>query len=113
MPTEQTNENINVTVPEESQTPETEPTAPAAGNENDQQDEQKPQVSLEGKPTYEDYNAMSAEEQQAFYLSFSDPQDFFNWYNAAKEEHDKNSGDIVLGEDGVIDLEDLFGGSNG
>ena len=113
MPTGQTNENINVTVPEESQLPENETTAPVGGNESDQQGDQKPQISLEGKPTYEDYNAMSAEEQQAFYLSFSDPQDFFDWYNAAKEAHDKNSGNVVLGEDGVIDLGDLFGGNEG
>lgn len=37
--------------------------------------------------TFEEYNAMTEEEQYAFYSSFSDPQDFFDWYNAAKEAY--------------------------
>lgn len=110
--TEQPEKADGATEPAESQNPENETTAPVSGGENDQQTNDN-QASVDGKLTYEAYNAMSAEEQQAFYLSFADPQDFFDWYNAAKEDHEKNNGNIIIGEDGVIDLEDLFGGNEG
>ncbi len=59
--------------------------------------------------TYEEYEAMSAEEQQAYYLSYSDPMDFFAWYNDAKAEYDAQNPGIEIGPGGSVDIGDFFG----
>lgn len=52
--------------------------------------------------TLAEYEAMSAQEQLLFYYSFANAEEFQTWYNAAKAEHDANSGDIIIGGDGVV-----------
>jgi len=59
-----------------------------------------------GITEYEKYIAMSPEKQQAYFESFSDPEDFFKWYNKAKAEYDKaNRPDQ---EGGSIDIGDYM-----
>lgn len=58
--------------------------------------------------TYEEYNAMSDAEQEAFYYSFDSADDYFEWYNAAKKTYEDNRNDIVIGGDGSIDLGDIL-----
>ena len=38
--------------------------------------------------TYEEYIALSAEEQSLYFDSFSTPEEFINWYNDAKTKYD-------------------------
>lgn len=64
----------------------------------------------DGTVTYEEYIAMSGEEQQNFYNTFAKPEDFFAWYNAAKAEYDANQNYIEV--DGEIDIGDYIGGGN-
>ena len=111
--TESAGETMAVIQPTENKDEDTQATEPSSNSNNGQQTSQETQTPNGNGVTYESYNAMSAEDQQAFYLSFADPQDFFNWYNKAKEEYDKSNDNIIVGEDGVIDLEDLIGGSVG
>lgn len=47
---------------------------------------------------------MSAEEQYAYYKSFDDPEEFYNWYNAAKEAYEKSHPAVVINPGDVIDL---------
>jgi len=61
--------------------------------------------------TYEVYNSISGDKQMEFYNTFSNPQDFFDWLNAAKEEYDKQNPSIEI--DGSINLEDYINNSNG
>ena len=58
---------------------------------------------------YEDYIAMSAEEQEAYYRSFPSYVEFFAWLNAAKAEYDAANKNPTLGEDGSLDVGDIFG----
>lgn len=60
--------------------------------------------------TYADYEAMSGDEQKAFFDTFADPGKFFDWYNAAKEAYDATKNEIIIGGDETIDLGDLIGG---
>ena len=60
-----------------------------------------------GLTEYEKYIAMSPEKQQAYFESFSDPEDFFKWYNTAKAEYDKKN-DAVEVEGGSIDIGDYM-----
>jgi len=56
--------------------------------------------------TYEKYIAMSPEKQQAYFESYSDPEDFFKWYNKAKAAYDKaNKPDQ---EGGSVDIGDYM-----
>ena len=62
----------------------------------------------EEKTEYEKYIELSGAEQQKIVESYTNPQDFFDWYNAAKKEYDdKNQAIIVDG--GSINLEDYIG----
>lgn len=62
----------------------------------------------EEKTEYEKYIELSGAEQQKIFESYTNPQDFFDWYNAAKKEYDdKNQAIIVDG--GSINLEDYIG----
>ncbi|MBQ8914622.1 MAG: hypothetical protein IJ046_00425 [Clostridia bacterium] len=58
--------------------------------------------------TYEEYHAMKADDQQAFFESFGSIEDFFDWYKAAKAKYEKDNPDQEIG-DGPIDLGDLIG----
>ena len=59
--------------------------------------------------TYEEYLAMSPEEQEAYYDSFPSYVEFFAWLNAAKEEYEQANKNPTLGEDGSLDVGDIFG----
>lgn len=82
--------------------------------ENENKTEETPEVSEEPsvsdkeKTEYENYMEMSGEEQQKFFESYENPEDFFEWYNAAKAEYDKQNQAVVV-EGGSINLEDYIG----
>lgn len=59
--------------------------------------------------TYEEYLAMSPEEQESYYDSFPSYVEFFAWLNAAKEEYEQANKNPTLGEDGSLDVGDIFG----
>lgn len=61
--------------------------------------------------TYEEYLAMTGEEQQAFFNSFASPEAFFAWMTAAKAAYDAAQEKIEIGDGGTIDLGDLVGGN--
>ena len=52
--------------------------------------------------TYEDFVAMTPEQQRLYQESFDDLADFFEWYNAAKEKYEEENPPIEI--DGPIDL---------
>ena len=54
--------------------------------------------------TYEEYNAMTAEEQEEYFNSFKTVEDFFAWYNKAKQEFEANQDYTEIGGDGNIDI---------
>lgn len=98
----------------------TEPPANPAPNPNNTPDDGKEptvapmtpgQIGPNLDTTYEEYLAMSTEEQMRFYYSFACAEDFYEWYNAAKAEYEANSGDIVVGN-GPIDMEQIFGSND-
>ena len=51
--------------------------------------------------TFEEYNAMTEQQQYEFYSSFSDPQEFFAWYNDAKAAYLANH-PTINGNDATI-----------
>lgn len=53
---------------------------------------------------YEEFIAMSNEDQVAFYYSFETADEFFKWYDKALEEYKSLNPTIVVGEDEVIDF---------
>ncbi len=57
-----------------------------------------------GSISYEEYIAMSGEEQEAYFMQFSDPMAFFVWLETAKAEYDAKNPSIDIGDDGNIDL---------
>lgn len=54
--------------------------------------------------TYEQYNALSAEEQEEYFNSFKSVEDFFAWYNKAKAEYEASQDYTEIGSDGNIDI---------
>ena len=54
--------------------------------------------------TYEEYIKLSEQEQTAYFNSFENPQDFFNWFQRAKAKYDEENKGQDVGEDGNIDL---------
>jgi flagellar basal body-associated protein FliL len=66
-------------------------------------------VLLWGQPswrnlTYEEYNALSAEEQEEYFYSFETIGDFFAWYNQAKKEYEDSQDYIEVGGDSDITI---------
>lgn len=57
--------------------------------------------------TYEEYLAMTPEEQDAFFDQFDSFDAFSAWLSAAKAEYDKNKEEIEVGSGGSIDLGDV------
>lgn len=53
---------------------------------------------------YAAYVEMSAEEQYAYYKTFGDPEAFLNWYNAAKDQYEKEHPVEVINPGDVIDI---------
>ena len=108
-----------VTPPDDDPGLEIKPVEPPADTEDDDETPVTPPVQPEQpgdkKPeeyTYEEYIAMSGEEQQAFLERFDSMALFFAWLNAAKAEYDENQNDIEIGGDGSIDLGEIVGGNN-
>ena len=54
--------------------------------------------------TYEEYNALSAEEQEAYFNSFDTIEDFFAWYNKAKAEYEASQDYTEIGGDGNLNI---------
>ena len=79
------------TKPDSNQEEATEATAPAPTN------------PAPAKLSYEQYEAMSAAQQREFMMSFADVEDFFDWYNDAKAEYEKQHPDIEI-EDGKVEI---------
>ena len=61
--------------------------------------------------TYQEYLAMTKQEQDDFYHKFDPEEDFFKWYKAAKKTYEDNSNNIIIGGDGSIDLGDILNGN--
>lgn len=61
--------------------------------------------------TFEEYNAMTADQQQAFSAKFSSVKAFINWYWEAKAIYDDKQDVIIIGPGGGIDIEDILGTS--
>lgn len=59
--------------------------------------------------TYAEYIALSPADQEAYYDSFPSYVEFFAWLNAAKEEYEQANKNPTLGEDGSLDVGDIFG----
>ena len=119
-PTEATTQSTTpstepTTQPTESTTPSTEPTdttEPTTDTTEPTTDTTEPTQSGNSDPvTYEAYQAMSPEDQQAFFESFGSYQDFIAWYVAAeaayKESQDRNE----VSGDGSLDIGDIIGGA--
>lgn len=56
---------------------------------------------------YEEYMDMSGAQQQEIFEKFESPDEFFEWYNAAKEKYDEENKGIIV-DGGEIDLEDYL-----
>lgn len=54
--------------------------------------------------TYAEYLEMSKEEQDAFYASFEDPKEFFQWFDAVKAIYDEERKENNFNGDDVLDL---------
>lgn len=98
--------------PETPSEPDTNPETPANPETPSEPDTpETPTVPFEpsGEVTYEMYLAMSGEEQQAYFLTYENPADFFAWLNAGKAEYEAQNPSIEIGGDSSIDLGDLIG----
>ena len=62
----------------------------------------------DGLLTYEEFWDLSGKEQQEYYDTFDNVDDFFAWYNAAKAKFEAEHPGVDAG-DGEIDLGDLVG----
>jgi hypothetical protein len=83
-------ESSSVAAPDSPADPETDPPASTVN----------PNTAL----LYEEYFAMSSEEQVAHFNSFANVEDFFAWYNMAKADYAERHPDIEIGPDGSIPL---------
>ena len=96
----------NPTKPQQSTTPQpTEPevTGPLVPGM------EEVEVPDSGEVTYEEYYAMSADEQASFINSFESYEAFFAWHTAAKEAYE--SGRIEIDGTTPIDLGEILGGN--
>ena len=67
--------------------------------------EPQTQPTLPPALTFEEYDSMDGQAQREYMFSFPNLDDFFNWYNAAKEAYESTrdtiefdgSGDLVIG----------------
>ena len=57
--------------------------------------------------TYEQYNELTADKQEEYYNSFETVEDFFAWYNQAKQEFENNQNYIDINGEGDINLGDI------
>ena len=113
---EETTDPRETTAPEET-TAGQDTTAPEDTTEAEQTTEMEqttadPDVTYGGtdgeeQTEYERYMNSSAEDQQAFYNSFSSPAEFFAWLNKAKQEYEDSRNTTQVGADATVDLGDL------
>lgn len=59
--------------------------------------------------TWEEYNAMTEQEQIAFYKDFKNHKEYKAWYSAAKAAYEETRIELEIGEDGKIDLSPITG----
>ena len=91
-----------------------EPTPPVSGGESGGEQPETPNTPEDGGetpevqkvPTYEEYLAMTADEQEAFCDSFASPSEFILWHKEAKAKYDEEHKTPEIGGD--VDLEDLL-----
>ena len=57
--------------------------------------------------TYEEYLYMSSQDRADFADSFADSGKFFEWLQAVKEIYEQERTDDELGQDGVIDMDEI------
>ena len=108
-PASATKPSVKPTEPTKPTEPSTKPTEPAdkpsTGNGSGNN------TSSSGEMSYEKLQSMSAAEQQAYMNSFGSIDEFFAWYNAAKEEYDSSKDEIEVGN-GSINMGDIINGGN-
>ena len=83
---------------------------PSTSDGDDNGDENVSTPFIPDPITYEEYEAMTPEERSNYYDAFENYEDFFAWYNAAKEKYDEDHKLPEIGEDGEIDIGDIIGG---
>lgn len=86
------------TVPEGTNPGQTTPTDPSQSTE--------PVEDMPVQLRFEEYLAMTGEEQYAYAQTFPSMMDYVNWYNAARAEYDQNEAIEITGP---VDLDDLGG----
>lgn len=87
----------------------TDPSEPEATTEATEPTETMPAPT--NLSEYEKFQSLSPSEQQEYVESFPSIDEFFNWYNAAKEEYEKANPPIEVGS-GTIDVSQIIGGKN-
>ena len=60
---------------------------------------------------YESFQDMAPAQQQAYMESFDSIDAFFEWYNAAKEQYEKDHPSIEVGGNGSVDLDEVINGN--
>lgn len=91
----------------EAPTDGAEPEVPTEPTEPDEPKETEPPVGPEApdKPaglTYEEYQALSSSDQYAYFLSYTNPEDFFTWYNEAVADYEERHPGVVVGPGGIM-----------
>ena len=92
--------------PEETKTPDATAEAPA----ETQKPTEDSNVTVTEMTQYEWYHSLSGEQQMAFMETFDNIEAFFDWYNAAKAEHQEVKPGIDIGS-GNIDIGAIIGGN--
>lgn len=107
------------TTPEESQTSSSEtaadesaePSEPETDTPDEPEDsatdpeETTAEASANPEPiTFEAYHALSSAEQEDYFWSFATPDDFFAWYNAAKEKYQEENPGVEIGPGGAFPI---------
>lgn len=87
-------------------------TGGSSGSNTSNNDSNSSEAPDEENITFEEYLAMTPQEQVDFFNSFADPFDYVAWYDAAKAEYDAQQNKIEIGEDGTIDIEEIINGGN-
>lgn len=110
-PTEPGQTEPEATEPEETQPEATEPTTEPEATEPEATDPPATQPTPTDPPEvslgFAEYLEMSPEEQEDFFTSFENPQDFFNWLNAAQKQYEETKDQIEVGGDETFDLGNL------
>lgn len=93
---------------EETETTEPEETEPEETEPEETEPEETTPPPAEGPSEYERFQDMSPSEQQEYMEGFDSIEDFFDWYDKAKQEYDDANPPIEVGG-GSIDLDDIIG----